>query len=410
MGQDDGLPALETIPLTQAFATLIIHKARNIEDKGIVGKADPYVVVEFEDKKYRSETVKNNLNPEWNFMTNLEINENMKNPIFIEIFDDDFGKDDALGNLIVDSKALYLKRMEWNNGLLLVIVNQEKFSYLQQLNQKNKDIQNKNVGKIQNINKIGKARITIHRGKKLEKRGIFGKANPYVLLSQKDFSTKSQSVKNTTNPDWNFTRDFDITNQKNDNTIKIQVFDDCNGKDDPIGETIYDLNDLSFSSISNKWIKLDKCKSGQILLSGEIVPLPVVSNKNIDLKEDVKADSNERGAFGLRDKLNDNKESIKESKLNSIENISTQINRENEYIEITEHDSKTNDIYKSEKDLLPKNKEISIFTTENKNTLEAGRLIITVFKARDIEKKGMFGKADPYVHITLGKQKAKSKT
>merc|ERR1712025_495366 len=131
---------------------------------------------------------------------------------------------------------------------------------------------------------------------------------------------------------------------------------------------------------------------------------------NINLIEDVKADSNERGAFGLRDKLNDNKESIKESKLNSIENISTQINRENEYIEITEHDSKTNDIYKSEKDLLPKNKEISILTTEKGNILEAGRLIITVFKARDIEKKGMFGKADPYVHITLGKQKAKSKT
>ena len=29
--------------------------------------------------------------------------------------------------------------------------------------------------------------------------------------------------------------------------------------------------------------------------------------------------------------------------------------------------------------------------------LKAGKCIITVYKARNIEKKGMFGKADPYV-------------
>ena len=29
--------------------------------------------------------------------------------------------------------------------------------------------------------------------------------------------------------------------------------------------------------------------------------------------------------------------------------------------------------------------------------LKAGKCIITVYKARNIEKKGMFGKADPYL-------------
>merc|ERR1712013_319157 len=45
-----------------------------------------------------------------------------------------------------------------------------------------------------------------------------------------------------------------------------------------------------------------------------------------------------------------------------------------------------------------------------KKILETGQVLITVFKARDIEKKGKFGKADPYVKMTLGKQKAKSAT
>merc|ERR1711874_1202 len=55
------------------------------------------------------------------------------------------------------------------------------------------------------VDKIGKARITIHRGKKLEKRGLFGKPDPYVMLIQKENKFKSKSLKSTTNPEWNFT-------------------------------------------------------------------------------------------------------------------------------------------------------------------------------------------------------------
>ena len=42
--------------------------------------------------------------------------------------------------------------------------------------------------------------------------------------------------------------------------------------------------------------------------------------------------------------------------------------------------------------------------------LEKGQISITVYKARDIEKNGMFGKADPYVKIMLDTQKATSAT
>ena len=38
--------------------------------------------------------------------------------------------------------------------------------------------------------------------------------------------------------------------------------------------------------------------------------------------------------------------------------------------------------------------------------IEAGQINITVYKARNIEKKGMFGKADPYVQLTLDNKKA----
>ena len=39
--------------------------------------------------------------------------------------------------------------------------------------------------------------------------------------------------------------------------------------------------------------------------------------------------------------------------------------------------------------------------------IEAGQILITVFKARNIEKKGKFGRFGPYVRISLGRQEAK---
>ena len=42
--------------------------------------------------------------------------------------------------------------------------------------------------------------------------------------------------------------------------------------------------------------------------------------------------------------------------------------------------------------------------------MEAGQILITVFKARNIEKKARFGKVGPYVRISLGRQEAKSPT
>merc|ERR1711974_85513 len=44
---------------------LYIHKARNLENKDILGKSDPYIHVRFGSKEARSSTVDNTLNPEW---------------------------------------------------------------------------------------------------------------------------------------------------------------------------------------------------------------------------------------------------------------------------------------------------------------------------------------------------------
>merc|ERR1712037_822921 len=81
---------------------LYIHKARNLENKDILGKSDPYIHVRFGSKEARSSTVDNTLNPEWQFHTEFVTDDTSPSSVEIKIFDDDFGKSEPLGKLTLD--------------------------------------------------------------------------------------------------------------------------------------------------------------------------------------------------------------------------------------------------------------------------------------------------------------------
>merc|ERR1711915_651584 len=44
---------------------LTIHRGINLAQTGLIGKSDPYVVVEHDKKKSKTKTIKNNQNPVW---------------------------------------------------------------------------------------------------------------------------------------------------------------------------------------------------------------------------------------------------------------------------------------------------------------------------------------------------------
>ena len=79
-----------------------VHKAKKLEKRGFFGKGDHYVVLTIGDKQYRSETINNNQDPEWQFKSTVKLNDGMPNKIKLEVFDDDIGKDDYLGQATID--------------------------------------------------------------------------------------------------------------------------------------------------------------------------------------------------------------------------------------------------------------------------------------------------------------------
>merc|ERR1739838_964049 len=254
------------------------------------------------------------------------------------------------------------------------------------------------------------------KARDIEKKGMFGKADPYVKMTLGKQEAKSATVKNNHSPEWNFKATFDVSqNTKED--INIAVFDDDFGKDDSLGSTILDLSKVQeHQQLLNQWIPLKKCKSGEVLLSAEFIPLAMVQQqKGVEplIAAEQSKETIQEVDFDTTEKI---KEKAPEDRTSEVAIVQQQkeVGKLIAAGTIKDTGQEVKNLPKEmatqEKTLEPVVETKTVFVSPPLKPLEAGQVVITVYKARDIEKKGMFGKADPYVKMTLGKQEARSAT
>merc|ERR1712123_479524 len=274
---------------------------------------------------------------------------------------------------------------------------------------------------------VGQIYITIIKARDIEKKGNFGKADPYVKMTLGKQKAKSATVKNNHNPEWNFVASFDVDENTSEG-VNIAVFDDDFGKDDSLGSKTLDIHSIQeHKQMLNQWIPLENCKSGEVLFSAEFVPQGSVQ-KSKDIESAVKEDS-------TKEDLKHIEPTVKETVEVKVEDSTIERQTEIRKQEIHLEEQKEEVLIKKEgqikivkekgakglKDLLNKDNKVSSeisvssddsteVVTQNPQAIEPGQIKISVHKARDIEKRGMFGKADPYVIMTHKDQKAKSKT
>merc|ERR1712013_581800 len=317
--------------LEPGLITVTVHKARDIEKKGMFGKADPYVIMTYSDQKAKSKTIKNNYNPEWEFTAKFNIKKEVTEGLKISVFDDDIGKDDALGMKVLDIAAIqeYQQlKSQWiplescKSGEVLIsaeftpqaivdqgeksidaksTVGQKKDSVKPEdenkdkktveksefeetsptKNEKDLDIALSSSAASSEVKpkkklELGQIHFTVIKAKDIEKKGKFGKADPYVKLTYGKQKAKSKTIKNNHNPEWNFEATFDI-GENSAEGVNIAVFDDDFGKDDSLGNKTMDIVVIQEKQkLLNQWITLENCKSGEVLLPAEFVPLASV--------------------------------------------------------------------------------------------------------------------------------------
>merc|ERR1711915_745960 len=193
----------------------------------------------------------------------------------------------------------------------------------------------------------GQVKITVFKANDIEKKGMFGRADPYVKLTLNNQKAKSATVKNNHNPVWNFEAIFNISDKTSEN-LNLAIFDDDIGKDDSLGSAVIDLRKLQEQQLLlNQWITLDKCNSGEVLVSAEFIPMchiekPAVSpepqvinvdekattvektnieivsqKKRIDIASEAVVydkEAKDKAAKGLKDKLSEEKEGVEGDK------------------------------------------------------------------------------------------------
>jgi hypothetical protein len=114
--------------------------------------------------------------------------------------------------------------------------------------------------------------FTIHKAKDLENSDYIGKSDPFVCIRYNDQEFKSEVKNNTLEPEWNFTAEVRIT-EDDEQPILVEVFDADYDQADPIGSAYVNVEEyMEKKEISNQWISLIECKSGQLLISTVFVP------------------------------------------------------------------------------------------------------------------------------------------
>ena len=381
-----------------------IQEAKDLVKGDIVGKSDPYAVLTYGAKQVKTEPVKNNQNPKWNFEGDIPVEEGGPKIINLEVFDaDKFGKDKSLGKTNLDVMDIVHNSPIDDTWVPLDGVKSGKVKISANFTPEDGDLagshpygagkgidprlgskvssdpdgyggSRKSSGQPSlDISGVmpgpGVAKVKVNKAKDLAKADVIGKSDPYVTISSGSDRKKSKVVKNNQNPEWNFEVDIpvDDTSPKD---IKIEVFDsDRFGKDKPLGNASIDIQELANNEpLDEVWIPLQGSKNGQIQVSAEYTP----SNENKRSPREVDYDKKPSG----------------------------QGSRKN-----------------SEQDIMKQDKPVR-FSSPGRHgrpvgayeDLPAGKISLEIAEGRNLVNMDIVGKSDPYAVVTFGNDQLKTKT
>ncbi|KAI3868757.1 hypothetical protein MKW98_008842 [Papaver atlanticum] len=284
-------------------------QAKELTNKDLIGKSDPYAVVyvrPLADRMKKSKTINNQLNPIWNEHFEFIVEDASTQHLIVKIYDGEgLQASELIGCaqvLLKDLepgkvkdvwlklvKDLDLQRDTKNRGqvhleLLYIPFGMEnafnnpfapKFS-MTSLEKALKsgsdgteagDLEKAANQKRREVIVRGVLSVTVISAEEVPATDILGKADPYVILSLKKAETKNKTrvVNDSLNPVWNQTFDFVVEDGLHDMLV-LELYDhDTFGKD-YIGRCIITLTRVILEGEYDDTVPLDGAKSGKLNL------------------------------------------------------------------------------------------------------------------------------------------------
>lgn len=285
----------DQLPDGQVNVNLI--KAKDLIKSDMIGKSDPYAVLSFGSQKYKTPKEKNTQNPEWNYEAKCEVPDCPDQTVNIEIFDSDkIGRDKSLDKLDLDVQDILNNDgcdAKWyplagvKSGQVLLTsdflqpgsggisipdgMHGGRGSVDPLADKANKGKQSPST--IEGAIPEGKVHLELIKAKDLENADKRGKSDPYAVLKYGNQKAKTNTIRNTQNPQWDFGTDFAVPDGPS-NDINIEIFDnDKLGTDKSLRKLDLDIGEiLNNDGVEGKWYPLKGSKSGEILISSDFLP------------------------------------------------------------------------------------------------------------------------------------------
>merc|ERR1712008_358579 len=205
--------------------------------------------------------------------------------IDIQIFDEDLGKDEPLGEVNLDVSHIRKRKQILKQWLPLAgcisgeiqvstqyVKSGDKTTFGVEDEKNIDETEARETKRVIESKKeeqlpTGKLYIKVRRAKNLKKKKL-GNPDPYVTLRRDGKIQRSATVKNNTNPEWDFSAEY-LTFGQHGTTV-IEVFDKDVGRDDFLGRLeVIDEDIIRAKTVINMWIPLQKIKTGEIQISAQ---------------------------------------------------------------------------------------------------------------------------------------------
>ena len=190
--------------------------------------------------------------------------------------------------------------------------------------------------------------------------------------------------------------------EKTPKSVLIEVYEEDIGKEDFMGKIAMDINELVYKQkLTDQWIPLSDCKSGEILISVETAP------KSIDESEKVDMPTNQESEDDITTPIS----TIKETKVDvrisdeKVQHVGKVMSDKKESVTIEEEQPKE-DVVIGEESLTEQPQTIQDDSTPSLPVAKYEpitgeyNIILTIMKAKNLQKEGLMGKPDPYVIVT----------
>ena len=285
--------------------------AKDLVKTDKLSKSDPYAILSHGNQKFKTDTVKNTQNPEFNYEAEFNVPDSGDGTIKVKLFDADrLGKDKPLGSAVLDVEKVmgagavpagwYPLQGVKSGQVLMAAEFEPSEAAASRLGSPDRRLAGQQE---EEERPEGVLHLDLLQARNLPKSDLVGKSDPYATVGLGDQIFKTETDKNTQNPQWNFGADFVIDDDTPANIVLDVLDQDKFGKDESLGSAVLPVDELldRDGEAGPVWVPLSGSGSPAVQVETNFVPSED-SNRRMS-GHGVGKSRNPAGAQKLKDQL-----------------------------------------------------------------------------------------------------------